>query len=296
MDFILPTDEQLDALEAFQLSVGRQQELSLPINFKAHLDDVIAGQRIFLNDGTTDATVGAGKCNRCHQNAGANINGRNFNFNTGVEAFLRNRIGANPSRPPDGGFGTDKDGGFNNIANPDGSFGNGTFNTTGLVEAADTPPFFHNNIVETIEEAVDFYNSNEFNGSPAGAVIVQLTGGGIDLLDFEVEQVAAFLRVLNTLENIRSVVAASNKAAEAQRLPDAKKMLEVAIADCQDAIDVLSRRDAKLKMIDGVAVAHLEAAKRLLVEAKSTSQRLRREVQIKGAIQFAKAAQNRLTD
>jgi cytochrome c peroxidase len=296
VDFILPTDEQLDAMEAFQLSLGRQKELSLPISFKAHLDEVIAGQGIFLNDGTTGATVGAGKCNRCHQNAGANINGLNFNFNTGVEAFLRNRIGANPSRPPDGGFGTDQNGGFNNVPNPDGSFGNGTFNTTGLVEAADTPPFFHNNIVNTIEEAVDFYNSNEFNSSPAGGVIVQLTGGGIDLLDFEVEQVAAFLRVLNTLENIRSVIAAANKAVDELRLADTKKVLELAIADCQDAIDVLSRRDANLKTIDGLAVANLQSAKKLLVEAKSTSLKSQRESQIKRALQFARAAQNRLID
>lgn len=291
VDFILPTDEQLDALEAFQLSRGSQKELTLPISVKAHLEDVIAGQRIFLNDGTTDPKVGAGKCNSCHQNAGANINGLNFNFNTGVEAFLRNRIGADSSRPPDGGFGTDKDGGFNNIANPDGSFGNGTFNTTGLVEAADTPPFFHNSIVDTIEEAVDFYNSPEFQSSPAGIFL-----GGIDLLDFEVNQVAAFLRVLNTLENIRSVIAASSKAADAQRLPDAKKVLEVAIADCQDAIDVLSRRDAKLKIIDALAVNYLQTAKKLLVEAKNISQRLHRESQIKRAIELAKAAQNRLTD
>lgn len=120
--------------------------------------------------------------------------------------------------------------------------------------------------------------------------------GGIDLLDFEVNQVAAFLRVLNTLENIRSVIAASSKAADAQRLPDAKKVLEVAIADCQDAIDVLSRRDAKLKIIDALAVNYLQTAKKLLVEAKNISQRLHRESQIKRAIELAKAAQNRLTD
>jgi flagellin-like hook-associated protein FlgL len=105
--------------------------------------------------------------------------------------------------------------------------------------------------------------------------------------------VAAFLRVLNALENIRSVIA---KAGDAQRFSDVKKALEVAIADCQDAIDVLSRHDAKLKTIDGLAVAHLQAAKRLLVEAKSTSQRSHREFQIKRAILFAKAAQNRLVD
>jgi cytochrome c peroxidase len=290
VDFVLPTDDQLDALEAFQLSLGRQRELSLPISFKAYLDDVIAGQRIFLNDGT-NATVGAGKCNSCHQNAGANINGLNFNFNTGVEAFLRNRIGASPSRPPDGGFGTDPKGGFNNVASADGSFGNGTFNTTGLVEAADTPPFFHNSIVDTIEAAVDFYNSPEFQSSPAGIFL-----GGIDLLDFEVNQIAAFLRALNVLENLRSMIAASNKAADLQRLVDARKLLEGAIADCQDAIDVLGRRDAKLTTIDGLAVTHLQAAKKLLVEAKGNSQRSHRESQIKRAIQFARAAQNRLID
>ena len=92
------------------------------------------------------------------------------------------------------------------------------------------------------------------------------------------------------------MIAASNKALDAQRLPDAKKVLEVAIADCQDAIDVLSRRDAKLKTIDALAVTDLQAAKKLLVEAKSNSQRLHRESQIKRAIELTKTAQNRLTD
>lgn len=86
----------------------------------------------------------------------------NFNFNTGVEQALQNQIGpaGDPLRPPDGGFGTDPLGGFDNEANVampfriDGSFGNGTFNTPPLVEAAAKGVFFHNGLVDTIEEAV----------------------------------------------------------------------------------------------------------------------------------------------
>jgi len=282
VDFILPTDAQLDALEAFQLSLGRNQELSLPLSFKPHLDEAIDGQQIFLNDGTNPTNkFGAGKCNLCHQNAGANINGLNFNFDTGVEAFLRGKIGADPMRPLDGGFGRNP--------NADGSFGNGSFNTPVLVEAADTPPFFHNSTADTIEEATAFYISNEFNASPAGRFL-----GGITLFDFEVQQVAAFLRVLNGLENIRSVIAASKKAI--QQPQQAKSLLGVAIADCQDAINVLRRRDSRLKTIDGLAVLHLVAAKELLEKAKVTSGILPRDALIKFAIHFLEAARNRLVN
>ena len=248
----------------------------MPLSFKPHLDEVLAGQQIFLNDGSNTA-VGAGKCNSCHQNAGANIgNLGNFNFDTGVEAFLRNQIDADPSRPLDGGFGA-----------TNGGLGNGTFNTPVLVEAADTPPFFHNHIANTIEEATDFYTSDEFNASPAGKFLQ-----GIDLEAVEVQQVAAFLRVLNGLENIRSVIAASRKAM--QQPQQAKSVLGVAIADNQDAIEVLRRRDAKLKPIDALAIVHLVAAKELLEKAKGTSAILPRDALIRLAIQFLEAARGRL--
>ena len=62
-----------------------------------------------------------------------------------------------------------KDGGFGQLpANPDGTFGNRNFNTPSVVEAADTAPFFHNNvegvlpnnvidITQSLENAVRFY-------------------------------------------------------------------------------------------------------------------------------------------
>ncbi|MCH8073973.1 MAG: hypothetical protein IIA09_18735, partial [Proteobacteria bacterium] len=163
VDFRLPTDAELDALEAFQLSLGRQEDLDLPL----HLNGVIAarGQEIFL-----DITLG--KCNACHLNAGANGDpaifgpgAGNLNFDTGVENLPDQPADLTDELvPPDDGF---------------GSPGNGEFNTPPLVEAADTGPFFHNNSVETIEVAVAFYNGDAFTNSPAGQLLINATGSAI---------------------------------------------------------------------------------------------------------------------
>jgi mono/diheme cytochrome c family protein len=165
VDFRLPTDEELDALEAFQFSLGRQEELTLPLPLKGTV--AARGQEIF-----NDATLG--KCSICHFNAGANgdpnifgADAGNLNFNTGVEDLPDQPADLTGELvPPDDGFGTP---------------GNGAFNTPSLIEAADTGPFFHNNSVETIEGAVAFYNGDAFNNSPAGQLIAGATGSGINL-------------------------------------------------------------------------------------------------------------------
>lgn len=172
----------------FQLSLGRQQELSLPLPLKGVV--ALRGQEIFMDNAL-------GKCNACHLNAGANANpallgdgAGNINFKTGVEDL--------PDQPADL---TDelvqRDDGF-------GSPGNGEFNIPTLVGAADTGPFFHNNSVETIEAAVAFYNGDAFTNSPAGQLITGATGSAINLDATQVVAVAAFLRVINAQENIRS--------------------------------------------------------------------------------------------
>lgn len=112
---------------------------------------------------------GAGKCFFCHVNAGASdffFPGQNANFNTNVEGL--------PSQPADlvtPAQLNPQDGGFGQTGiSPTGGIGNGTFNTPVLVEAADTGPFFHNNSIETIEGAVDFYNSEwESHGGQQGS-------------------------------------------------------------------------------------------------------------------------------
>jgi mono/diheme cytochrome c family protein len=216
VDFRLPTDAELDALEAFQLSLGREQDPELPLALKGAV--ARRGQEIFLDDAL-------GKCNRCHANAGANAsfgNLGNANFDTGVENL--------PDQPARlGGAQVPRDDGL-------GTPGDGTFNTPPLAEAADSGPFFHNNAVETIEGAVAFYDGAAFNGSPAGRAV-----GGIALDATQIVAVAAFLRVLNALENIRS---GRGNLEAARRLglferQRSNELLQRALIDTGDAIEVL---------------------------------------------------------
>jgi hypothetical protein len=103
-----------------------------------------------------------------------------------------------------------------------------------LVEAADTGPFFHNNAVDTIEAAVDFYNSTAFQTSPSGPAV-----NGIRLEATQVFAVAAFLRVLNTLENIRSA-GDIEKRAKLGTLAQGRELIRLSIAELTDALQVLS--------------------------------------------------------
>jgi mono/diheme cytochrome c family protein len=217
VDFRLPTDAELDALEAFQLALGREQDPVLPLALKGTV--ARRGQAIFLDDAL-------GKCNRCHANAGANAgfgNLGNANFDTGVENL--------PDQPARlGGERVPRDDGL-------GTPGDGTFNTPPLVEAADSGPFFHNNAIETIEGAVAFYDGAAFNGSPSGQAV-----GGIALDATQIVAVGAFLRVLNALENIRS---GRGNLESARRLglferQRAEPLLRRALIDTGDAIKVLA--------------------------------------------------------
>jgi len=243
VDFRLPTAEELDALEAFQLSLGRQNELVLPLQLRGTVAK--RGQELFLSP-----TVG--KCFRCHGNAGANvpnpIGGRsgNLNFNTGVENLpdQPQDLTGEPV-PPDDGFGTP---------------GDGTFNTPSLVEAADTGPFFHNNAIETIEGAVAFFNGASFNNSPAGRAV-----GGIILDGTQVVEIAAFLRVINVLENIRQSIELLKPVAQRTSSTEEKIRRSVgqAAQETQDGIRVLSGGG-----LHPQAVQHLEEALRLIRKAE----------------------------
>ncbi len=258
VDFRLPTAEELDALEAFQLSLGRQQDLSLPLALRD--PRALRGQEIF-NDLTS------GKCAACHLNAGANANPAllgagvgNRNFDTGVEdlpdqpADLTGEI-----VPPDDGFGTP---------------GDGEFNIPTLVEAADTEPFFHNNSVATLEGAIAFYNGDAFNDSPAGQLIIQASGSGINIDAAEVDAVAAFLRVINALENIRSSIRALDRVAgTSARNELIDRRLIRARADIDDAVRVLD--DAGLH---SETARRLEGIASLAVDALDASGARRREL------------------
>src|SRR5437773_1334980 len=131
-DFRLPGPRELDAMEAFQLSLGRDRDFDLSrITFQD--SNVETGKSLFVNGGGDPINAG-GTCAGCHGNAGAlNALGRNGNVNTNVEDV------EHPARTLQTPF--PKDGGFGRADNGDGTFGNRTFNTASVVEAADTPPF-----------------------------------------------------------------------------------------------------------------------------------------------------------
>ena len=248
VDFRLPMPAELDALEAFMLSLGRQQDIVLPLPLKG----IVAkrGQEIFLDNRL-------GKCNLCHVNAGATANlgaGNigNANFNTGVVEL--------PDQPADlSGERNPRDDGF-------GRPGDGTFNVPPLVEAADSGPFFHNNAVETIEAAVAFYDGEAFNNSPAGRVLAALDPeqAGIELDATQIVAIAAFLRVINALENIRqSTQLLESGAAKGLFERDAaRELIEQAMSETQDAIKVLDGAG-----LHPEAVAHLHNARELAQQA-----------------------------
>ncbi|HEV2845836.1 MAG TPA: hypothetical protein VG477_13370, partial [Thermoanaerobaculia bacterium] len=193
VDFVLPTDAQLDRMEAFSLASGRLNELNLT-NVTLTNSAAQAGKIRFV---AADA-----RCNGCHANAGANIaTGQNFNFDTGVERAPDPSQTTEP-HPRDGGFGTaNRDCDANGVND---CFGDGTFNTTPLIEAADTEPFFHNNSAATIEDAVAFYTTTAFGQSPAGG------GTAVPLTATDIANIGKFLRVLNGSFNAAIAIQRTN--------------------------------------------------------------------------------------
>lgn len=321
-DFRLPTASELDAMEAFQLALGRQQEVNVTA-LKLRDPRVRLGRDLFnrldtgnpakptISPAPNPAPQGpklpAGKCALCHQNAGANLNVQAFtqlfaaigqpvptvtgnaNFATGVNdlAALPANI-LDPARNPrDGGFGKIPHNGTTRLPqignvpcqNPRGGFGVVTlpggflpaglceedFNVPPIIEAADTPPFFHNNAVNTIEAAVAFYNDDALNNSVGGQLLKTLdtNGIGIKLDTTQVTAVASFLRVLNALENIRQARETLNGASQGIgriAFADVATLLENARAEIDDAADVL--KDGHLH---SPAVVRLRQASALLL-------------------------------
>jgi hypothetical protein len=254
-DFRLPTESELDALEAFQLSTGRQRELDLSaMSFPD--PDVAAGLTLFN---------GNAKCSRCHFNAGSNFflaPDQNGNFDTGVENFSNPADATGELIPRDGGFGKTPNG------DGQGGFGNGTFNTPVLVEAGDTPPFFHNNSVDDLNPAVAFYSSTEFNNSPGGLAV-----GGVSLTDNEVFQVTAFLYILNVLENIRASSELLKESQTATVQSKSRAALALSVAENDDAIESMENSGVQPDVVEDLehVAFHIDIALNTNDRSKKTS-------------------------
>jgi hypothetical protein len=178
-------------------------------------------------------------------------------------------------------LGLPRDGGFGIIPLPTGGFGNFAdipgfptlvaeeFNTPPLVEAADTGPFFHNHTLPDLESAVAFYGTPAFQvGLSIGSLAVPVDISS-DPRDPQVQAIAAFLRVLNAMENIRSSVALAKRGRSMAQIVDARELAKLAAAEVRDAIDVLSLGALAASVEHGIleARAHLIAARALLDQA-----------------------------
>jgi cytochrome c peroxidase len=262
MDFRLPTPDERDAMAAYQLSLGRQSDDPNIKNVEYKND--------FVNEGRDNFFEG-NRCSLCHEHAAANASFTggtvNFNFNTGVEDLTNPHILENVGALPDGGFNGGVNG-FCTIPDPgtplaagtlscsgsdqtaasascavgtgpcvliDDSIGDGTQNTPPLIEAADTGPFFHNNESANIEAGVGFYQSSNFSRG--------IRGPRLDMTADTVNSISAWLRVINVLFNVDQ---AKKFLAETDTKGCSKQLVKLALADIEDAYQVLEGSEYKM--------------------------------------------------
>lgn len=230
IDFRLPNEYELDALEAYMLSLGRQEEFDDFTQISMTDERADRGRLNYMGENV----AGMMSCNACHFNGGANTD-PNFDFPVSVTPLSHEMT--NRSFAPRGEELIDQHADLVDMArNPrDDGFGSGTnlFNVPTVIEAADTGPFFHKNSIDTVEAMVAFYSSKRHlqNGEVLDP-IVHLNGA-------QVANVGAFLRVLNADENIRSALSLLDQASDLWRRRDKKINLKIAGAEITDAIEVL---------------------------------------------------------
>ena len=261
VDFRVPTGAELDAIQAYLLSLGRSKDY--PVYQLTFLDPLTQAGKVLIDtkqnicthntaqsggpspaahcpSGETVVQGTTANCNGCHQNAGGRSSTTNANptRNTGVENFkIHPARLLKPDLAYDGGFGVSQRTTCGPAADQS-CYGDGRFNTAPLIEAADTAPFFHNNSVSTLEEAIASYNSDAFNLSP-GAVTSKGANRQVKLDSTQIVAVASFLRAINALENIRLSNRLDNQAKQVANLASSKELSKLAIEENQDAIRVL---------------------------------------------------------
>jgi hypothetical protein len=256
LDFRPATDLERDVVEAFQRTLGRQNELDLA--------------SVIFNNSTAQEGKGKfldpaqGRCGVCHSNAGATFvkSGLNRNFNNGISGQqtlgkLVDYFGPGEDLIlADGGFGgadlTDPN------VDPSGigffnAFGDGNFNVPPLVEAADTAPFFHNNadvgraFQTQLGRVLFFYGTGGFQFSSGAQFLESQPEFGPTNINAETTNgIAPMLVVLNAVFNIdlaRQRLQAAEKLAtdlRAIRADVQVQLMLLAGEEIEDAIRVLS--------------------------------------------------------
>ena len=177
VDFRLPRQTEIDAIEAFQLSVFAPPERPADLNELLTTEQQRRGRDLFF---------GSAHCALCHGGpvlaTPDPVLGKTT-FDTGVVDLPINRTAPAecPSCPPLG------------MREANGAR---EFNVPPLVGVARTAPFFHDNSASSLRDAVAFYDGPEFQRSPAGRLV-----GGVQLASGQIDDIAAFLGALTTCGN-----------------------------------------------------------------------------------------------
>lgn len=284
VDFRLPTDEELDALVAYQLPLGRQEDFDLP-RLELKSTQATTGKTLYLDTG--DVTErGHKNCNACHFNGGGTA-AFSLNPQVGSPRLDGNPHGGNIAAPTkvneipqalalglrDGGFGQifltlfKSHGNTEDVGPPIGVVQAEEFNSPPVVESADTGPFFHNHTAGDLESSIAFYGTPAFQTGlfSIGRRFIPVAISQ-DPMDPEVQAIASFLRVLNALENIRSSISVAERATTMTTVEDARELAALALAETIDAIEVLSEGSLEKNQEAAVlaARAHLFNTRALL--------------------------------
>lgn len=215
VDFRFATNTEKDQLVAFQMALGRVADINF--NNVTLTDEGAARGRVAYMDPFQ------GRCNECHANGGGNAlaSGKNRNFDTGVTEAPNTSSQISIGFMFDGGFGGKNSPVFTHTTvtgQPD-AFGDGTFSTPPVIEAADTGPFFHTHAfgalggstpdpTNQIEQAVTFYATTLFTNSPAAIQMDSNFGHRtIDIVSgTQINDIGRFLRVLNVSFNVQLAI------------------------------------------------------------------------------------------
>jgi hypothetical protein len=313
VDFRVPTDEELDVLAAYQLALGRQEDFELP-TLTLTSAQASRGKTLFLDSGNL-LEPGHKNCNSCHFNGGGTTAMTFIPSDPGFPRVDGSPRGFNIASPTSVNdipralaLGLPRDGGFGQIPTQFGSFGNTAdvpgfphfeleeFNSPPVVESADTGPFFHNHTVPDLESAVAFYGSPEFKASVAAlAVPIDISA---DASDPDVQAIAAFLRVLNALENIRSSIDVAARARSMAGAADRRELAGLSRAEVVDALQVLSEGSLATSEDPAIVAARgrLQAAKAALDSARHLQQPTAIENLLTTALRHLRSARSALAD
>jgi hypothetical protein len=305
LDFRRGTNEELDALEAFQRWLGRrplnEEENAIQGTENASEFEILLldfkDPRVDLCRDHYAANDGAA-CNRCHDNGGALSfdNGRNDNNLTKV-GLAGDDIGMAAV-----GFPLPEDKGVIVTAFAGGDTGElfGAFNSQSIIEAAEKKAWFHNHkTVDDFEEAIAHYGSDDFlTGAPANRPITTVRPGGFRPSSFTpekslaafhfgskeglpdafpegdgIEHLGAFLRSLNAFYNLRDCERLIGEALERVELGIAAKN---PLEHCMFNLEAVSRvlDESKLPKLYGNVQKDAKKAMKSLKVAEKDAQKL----------------------